>query len=105
MVKKKLAPKAWAERIRLPRFIGLLMTSAPMAKYQRMAAELAWPGPRRQAAWRVRGPPPRRPPEQRFRRHARSAEHTSELQSLMRTTYAVLCLKQQTTTKHSSYYH
>src|SRR3546814_10003845 len=96
MVKKKLAPKAWAERIRLPRFIGLLMPSAPMAKYPRMAAELAWPGPRRQAAWRVRGPPPRRPPEQRFRRHARryssqgrSEEHTSELQSLMRISYAV----------------
>src|SRR3546814_6756630 len=30
-------------------------------------------------------------------RHARSAEHTSELQSLMRTSYAVFCLK---TNKH-----
>src|SRR3546814_5069544 len=27
--------------------------------------------------------------------HARSEEHTSELQSLMRTSYAVFCLKQK----------
>src|SRR3546814_10834482 len=30
--------------------------------------------------------------------HTRSEEHTSELQSLMRSSYAVLCLKKQTTT-------
>src|SRR3546814_3682212 len=30
-------------------------------------------------------------------RNARSEEHTSELQSLMRTSYAVLCLKNKTT--------
>src|SRR3546814_8257100 len=30
----------------------------------------------------------------------RSEEHTSELQSLMRTTYAVLCLKNNTTITH-----
>src|SRR3546814_10064663 len=29
----------------------------------------------------------------------RSEEHTSELQSLMRTSYAVFCLKKKTTTK------
>src|SRR3546814_9787564 len=29
-------------------------------------------------------------------RHARSEEHTSELQSLMRISYAVFCLKQKT---------
>ena len=44
----KLAPKAWAERIRLPRFMGLLMPSAPIAKKPRMArsmrASSAWPG-------------------------------------------------------------
>src|SRR3546814_918664 len=33
---------------------------------------------------------------------ARSAEHTSELQSLMRTSYAVLCLKKKITNTHSS---
>src|SRR3546814_2913982 len=32
-------------------------------------------------------------------RHARSEEHTSELQSLMRNSYAVLCLKK----KHNQY--
>src|SRR3546814_10717576 len=31
----------------------------------------------------------------------RSEEHTSELQSLMRISYAVFCLKQKTTTKKS----
>src|SRR3546814_3268634 len=32
------------------------------------------------------------------RRKARSEEHTSELQSLMRISYAVFCLKKKTTT-------
>src|SRR3546814_7146483 len=32
---------------------------------------------------------------------ARSEEHTSELQSLMRISYAVFCLKKKTTTKSS----
>src|SRR3546814_6187894 len=32
-------------------------------------------------------------------RNARSEEHTSELQSLMRTSYAVFCLKKKTKTK------
>src|SRR3546814_10667690 len=31
----------------------------------------------------------------------RSEEHTSELQSLMRISYAVFCLKKKTTTKHN----
>src|SRR3546814_4738299 len=35
--------------------------------------------------------------------YPRSEEHTSELQSLMRISYAVFCLKKQTTTKHTSY--
>src|SRR3546814_9484158 len=36
----------------------------------------------------------------------RSAEHTSELQSLMRTSYAVFCLKTKTiTTSNSIHYH
>src|SRR3546814_3720576 len=32
--------------------------------------------------------------------YARSEEHTSELQSLMRTSYAVFCLKKKNTNKH-----
>src|SRR3546814_9002694 len=36
----------------------------------------------------------------------RSEEHTSELQSLMRISYAVFCLKKKTTnTRHESYEH
>src|SRR3546814_2651115 len=34
---------------------------------------------------------------QQIRRHHRSEEHTSELQSLMRTSYAVFCLKKHIT--------
>src|SRR3546814_3186370 len=34
-----------------------------------------------------------------FGRHRRSEEHTSELQSLMRISYAVFCLKKKTTIK------
>src|SRR3546814_3560627 len=33
---------------------------------------------------------------------ARSEEHTSELQSLMRISYAVFCLKKKTITKHEA---
>src|SRR3546814_9939721 len=33
---------------------------------------------------------------------ARSEEHTSELQSLMRISYAVFCLKKKTTTNHAT---
>src|SRR3546814_1939485 len=35
-------------------------------------------------------------PKRRARTSARSEEHTSELQSLMRTSYAVFCLKKKT---------
>src|SRR3546814_6613954 len=38
-------------------------------------------------------------PVQRF--GERSEEHTSELQSLMRISYAVFCLKKKTSTKHN----
>src|SRR3546814_2187196 len=34
----------------------------------------------------------------------RSEEHTSELQSLMRISYAVFCLKKKTTTQHIIHY-
>src|SRR3546814_2703963 len=46
------------------------------------------------------------PCRRRRRRHraagARSEEHTSELQSLMRISYAVFCLKKKKTTQHNS---
>src|SRR3546814_5359435 len=37
--------------------------------------------------------------------HHRSEEHTSELQSLMRTSYAVFCLKKKTTKAHTTTSH
>src|SRR3546814_1616543 len=54
-------------------------------------------------AQRDRGvdPQPRRAGSSDFRLnfHSRSEEHTSELQSLMRISYAVFCLKKKTITK------
>src|SRR3546814_6035249 len=38
----------------------------------------------------------------RFRIHTRSEEHTSELQSLMRISYAVFCLKKKITRTESN---
>src|SRR3546814_3401820 len=35
----------------------------------------------------------------------RSEEHTSELQSLMRISYAVFCLKKKKYKRHNTYYH
>src|SRR3546814_7116964 len=50
-------------------------------------------------------PQPRLRPDPRFHdawnRGSRSEEHTSELQSLMRISYAVFCLKKKHTTKYS----
>src|SRR3546814_4827107 len=40
-------------------------------------------------------------PYQRTDPSARSEEHTSELQSLMRISYAVFCLKKKNTTHHT----
>src|SRR3546814_1039258 len=40
------------------------------------------------------------PPRKHYQQYLRSEEHTSELQSLMRISYAVFCLKKKTYTKH-----
>src|SRR3546814_3831523 len=45
-----------------------------------------------------------RRPEGRTKRQSRSEEHTSELQSLMRTSYAVFCLTKKTTYTQDSYH-
>src|SRR3546814_5587888 len=58
----------------------------------------AAPAPHRMAATPDRrARPPRRAPDRQDRRPAgaRSEEHTSELQSLMRISYAVFCLKKK----------
>src|SRR3546814_8961755 len=44
--------------------------------------------------------PPRRPRSRSARPSARSEEHTSELQSLMRISYAVFCLKKKKIQQH-----
>src|SRR3546814_1244294 len=50
----------------------------------------------RARAWAVR-------PGAHFIRHSRSEEHTSELQSLMRISYAVFCLKKKNNKKQTSH--
>src|SRR3546814_7272768 len=44
------------------------------------------------------------PPSHRGSSHRRSEEHTSELQSLMRISYAVFCLKKKNTKNHTKTY-
>src|SRR3546814_5265271 len=44
-----------------------------------------------------------RPGRDRFPQQARSEEHTSELQSLMRISYAVFCLKKKKHTRMHAY--
>src|SRR3546814_2062371 len=66
---------------------------------------VAWVGmggrSQRQAMVRCR----RRAPCSRKRHGGRSEEHTSELQSLMRISYAVFCLKKQKTKNQHIYTH
>src|SRR3546814_5425223 len=60
----------------------------------------SWPHPA-SSTWRPRtptAPPAGSPPSP-----ARSEEHTSELQSLMRISYAVFCLKTKNTKKQTNY--
>src|SRR3546814_5923507 len=75
--------------------------TAPPARSSRSGTA---PAPRRPIAqpsdqlqrWHRRSTPPSHP--------CRSEEHTSELQSLMRISYAVFCLKKKSYTKHISFY-
>src|SRR3546814_9497166 len=68
---------------------------------------VAWRKIQRGNAWAADGPGHGRAFNQgwlrrygRAGRLARSEEHTSELQSLMRISYAVFCLKKKTTARH-----
>src|SRR3546814_6395218 len=47
------------------------------------------------------GEQPRKPRRPSQRRRLRSEEHTSELKSIMRISYAVFCLKKKTPTHHT----
>src|SRR3546814_1216489 len=54
-----------------------------------------WRGRRACLLRRIRPPPPCRPEQGSVQTARRSEEHTSELQSLMRISYAVFCLKKK----------
>src|SRR3546814_6232141 len=90
-------------RRRLPQPLRRLLAGAPlrrarlgrgMAGRSRLGAR----GPDCRGRARAHLRHPRRP---RYR-ELRSEEHTSELQSLMRNSYAVFCLKTKTSTLHPS---
>src|SRR3546814_9642882 len=73
----------------------------PLSPKGRANSGVALPGGAAQAAVRSRPPPWRRISAASVSRAiaSRSEEHTSELQSLMRISYAVFCLKTKMTTK------
>src|SRR3546814_6285229 len=84
---------------------------------QRLSAAAGYPDPDRRAEhldqhrrhrvradeWRAAAATGRPDPDRRFHQsRGRSEEHTSELQSLMRISYAVFCLKKKTKTDKSN---
>src|SRR3546814_3914126 len=71
----------------------LLPRKSGAARRPESAKMLQLPRPKRPAEGGLPGPFPRHDQD-------RSEEHTSELQSLMRISYAVLCLKKQKTHTH-----
>src|SRR3546814_8696441 len=81
-------------------YTTLFRSGTPRARRSRSAAPRAAPGSRDRGC---RPAPPR--PAGRFsaggRFQTRSEEHTSELQSLMRISYAVFCLKKKTQTNQT----
>src|SRR3546814_4905077 len=81
-----------------------LFRSAPRRRPHPHRHGLPPPGPAPRPARRLRRD--RRPVLER-KPGSRSEEHTSELQSLMRISYAVFCLKKKTTHKvtHNTYIH
>src|SRR3546814_6286952 len=86
-----------------PRFRAL--ADAVGDEHHRMAEHILQPAhDQAQGLSRVLRPP--RPPEMREQQHDRSEEHTSELQSLMRISYAVFCLKKKNhrKTRHTNTY-
>src|SRR3546814_7657832 len=66
------------------------------ARPQRLLLRPARPVAKRRRRKRHRKAPPKPPPKNQPRQ-LRSEEHTSELQSLMRISYAVFCLKKKKT--------
>src|SRR3546814_3245237 len=76
----------------------------PEAELRQEAQHASAPRSAMTAAWVGNGaesrPPAGRRPAPRSPRLPRSEEHTSELQSLMRISYAVFCLKKKHNTHH-----
>src|SRR3546814_9350073 len=74
-------------------FVQLRVQHQPrqLSEGRRAATGRGQQQPRQQQAWKL--PAHRRSMARLAVKMARSEEHTSELQSLMRITYAVLCLK------------
>src|SRR3546814_5165406 len=67
----------------------------PVAPVRAVVIAFATAGRLHRRAAQVRPAPPAKSPKARRHRRWRSEEHTSELQSLMRISYAVFCFKQK----------
>src|SRR3546814_7600300 len=79
----------------------LIVNSLPSSRLPRSAP----PHRHAAAARRSSSPSPPRSPPRSFHPSPRSEEHTSELQSLMRISYAVFCLNKKTNhTTHNPKY-
>src|SRR3546814_6584098 len=78
--------------------------AGPVGRYSRIfrSGEHRMEGrlPRRPAQWKGQAPASGYPPAQSPLPNPRSEEHTSELQSLMRISYAVFCLQKITQYQH-----
>src|SRR3546814_1908027 len=77
-----------------PRSIGSI--AAPPTKFRRPGLTTNLPVPQHIPFIRFAGRERRVPDKRREGQDHRSEEHTSELQSLMRISYAVFCLKKNT---------
>src|SRR3546814_1304714 len=96
-----LCRSLWVRSLELlsktPLVLSLSKDSSSFGRRKKRAALRQAQGKRKREGVRPKGS--RRPS-----RATRSEEHTSELQSLMRTSYAVFCLKKKITTHHTHHH-
>src|SRR3546814_7625235 len=85
----ELAATTWMNKYAVKNEQGRFIEKTPVDMHQRMAVEFARMGQKFDA--RAEGRP------------KRSEEHTSQLQSLMRISYAVFCLKKKTNKKRTTH--
>src|SRR3546814_3341421 len=103
MGSKAAVPGSRLDTVRPPLLRAMANARARRPKTESVAQVRSIPGPLREPWFRPRGRRGERNPrsERRDLQKVRSEEHTSELQSLMRISYAVFCLKKKRTATKS----